>query len=189
MEIPNWRVRGSTYVVDSPFLRLRKDSLELPDGTLIDDYYVREGRGFSIIFALTEDHRVVLVRQFKYAVGRIMLELPAGLIDEGEDARDAAVRELAEETGYHAQSMEPVHSLCAEPSNSQTSMHIFLARGARRQVRQRLDVTEEIEVELATVQEVRTLVARGDIDSTAQVAAIYYVLENVLGAGRAIQPG
>lgn len=178
MENPKWRVLASSYIVDTPFLRLRKDSIELPDGTQIDDYYVREGQGFSVIFALTPEKHVVLVRQFKYGIGRTMLELPAGFVDAGEDPLQTAIRELQEETGYVAQSLEYVRSFAAEPSNSQTEMHLFIAREARLEAEQNLDITEVIDVELCSLEELRTKVACGEIDAMAQVAAIYYILEN-----------
>lgn len=180
MEIPKWRVRASSLVVDSPFLKLRKDALELPDGTLIDDYYVREGGSFSVVFALTPADEVLLVRQYKYGVNRIMLELPGGFVDAGEEPRDAAIRELAEETGYVATTMEHVGSFATAPSNSDAHMHVFIARGARLHSRQRLDVTEEIEVERASIDGLRALVSAGEIETASQVAAIYYVLENIL---------
>ena len=183
MEIPKWRVTASSYVVTTPFLRLRKDSIELPDGTRIDDYYVREGRGFSVVFALTQEHDVVLVRQFKYGAGRIMLELPGGLIDEDEDPAGAAARELREETGYVAQSIEFVRSFATEPSHSQARMHLYLARGARKVATQRLDPTEAIEVERYPLAVLPTLLASGAVESMGQVAAIYTVLDTLANAG------
>ncbi len=179
MDIPKWRVTASSYVVQTSFLRLRKDSIELPDGTHIEDYYVREGRGFSVVFALTPDREVVLVRQFKYGAGRIMLELPGGLVDEGEDPAESAARELSEETGYVAKRIEFVRSFATEPSNSQTRMHLFIARDARKETAQRLDPTEAIEVELCPLDALRNLVGTGAIESMGQVAAIYSVLDSM----------
>ena len=116
MEKPAWRRRSSTYVVDSPHLRLRVDELELPDGTVIPNYYVRESAGFVIVFALTTEREVILVRQYRYGADAIHLELPAGTIDDGEDPRDCAIRELAEETGYEAGDVELIGSYRAEPA-------------------------------------------------------------------------
>ncbi len=172
-----WRVTASSYAIDTRFLRLRKDSIELPDGTLIEDYYVRESRGFAIVFAMTPDERVVLVRQYKHGIGRVLLELPAGSIDPGEEALHAATRELAEETGYEASSVEYVRGFVADPTNSNTIAHLFLARGARRTCEQNLDVTEAIDVELASFDELRAMVRDGTIDCMPHVAAIYAVLD------------
>ena len=178
MAIPEWRVLRSEIIVDSPYYRLRRDAITLPDGTRIDDYYIRESRGFSAIFALTDDGQVVLVRQFKYVLGRMALELPAGIIDEGEDAATCAARELAEETGYVAKSMEFVRKFPTEPTNSTLEMYLFLARGARKCLEQNLDPAESIEVRLHNPAELRAFIARGEIDVAPQVAAIYYILEN-----------
>ena len=71
MEKPIWRRRASSYVVDSPFMRLRADEVELPNGTIVHDYYVRESRGFVTVLPLTGDDRVVLVRQYRYGTDAI----------------------------------------------------------------------------------------------------------------------
>jgi ADP-ribose pyrophosphatase len=177
---PDWRVIASSYIVDTRFLRLRKETIELPDGTIIPDYYVRDSRGFIIVFALTGDDRVVLVRQYKHGIGRELIELPAGAIDPGEDPMQTAIRELAEETGYAARSMELVRSFVTDPTNSNSIAHLFLARGASIAGKQNLDPTESIAVELTTVEDLREYVRDGTIDSMPHVAAIYYILDNVL---------
>ena len=158
-------------------MRLRKDRIALPSGTIIDDYYVRESRGFSAVFALTPDHGVVLVRQFKYGIGRVVLELPSGFVDERESPQEAAVRELAEETGYLAESMEFVRTFVPDPTNSTTLMHLFLAKNARPQLEQKLDATEDITVEVVTFERLREQLRVGEIDSATQVAAIYTMLD------------
>lgn len=186
---PDWRILSSSYVIDTRFLRLRKDTIELADGTVIPDYYVRESRGFIIVFALTHDGRVVLVRQYKHGIGHSLLELPAGAIDPGEEPRACAIRELAEETGYTAESMELLRSFVTDPTNSNSIAHLFLARGARKTGEQDLDVTEKIDVSLATIDELRELVREGEIDSLPHVAAVYFVLDRILGSSESAPNG
>jgi ADP-ribose pyrophosphatase len=179
MEKPVWRLRASSYVVDSPHMRLRVDEVELPDGTLIPNYYVRESPGFVIVFALTPQREVVLVRQYRYGADAIHLELPAGTIDEGEDPRDCALRELAEETGYEAAEIEFVGKYRAEPARSAAFAHMYLATGARQTVEPRFDPTEVIEVELASVDSFRAMLRDGSIDNGASISTGYRALDRL----------
>jgi 8-oxo-dGTP pyrophosphatase MutT (NUDIX family) len=177
----DWRVVDSEIVIETPYLRLRRDNIELPDGRLVENYFVRESRGFSVIFALTEDERVVLVRQYKHGIARSVLELPAGAIDPGESAADCARRELGEETGYEGRPPEPEHlaTFIYDPTSSNTYFHVFLVRGARPVVAQDFDPTEAIEVELATLEQLRGYVRDGTISVGTHVAVIYYVLDRI----------
>jgi ADP-ribose pyrophosphatase len=129
-------------------MRLRVDELELPDGTVIPNYYVRESAGFVIVFALTTEREVILVRQYRYGADAIHLELPAGTIDEGEDPRDCAIRELAEETGYESNDVQLIGSYRAEPARSTAFAYMYLATNAIRTRDLLLDPSEVIEVEL-----------------------------------------
>ncbi|HEY8296777.1 MAG TPA: NUDIX hydrolase [Candidatus Baltobacteraceae bacterium] len=181
MKKPAWRVTASAYAIDTPYLRLRKDTIELPDGTVIDDYFVRESRGFVIVFALTAGGEVVLVRQYKHGIGRVVLELPAGAIDDGETPAETAARELAEETGFTAASLESFGSFVVEPTNSDVLAHLFLARDAKRTGAQRLDVTEDIDVELVELDRLRSMLHDGSIDCIPHVGAIYIALDRLQG--------
>lgn len=177
MEQSGWQVTDSSYAIDTPYLRIRRDRIALPDGTIVDDYFVRESRGYVIVFALTADGDVVLVRQYKHGVGKVLLELIAGAIDEGEDPRQTAIRELAEETGYAAESVEYVRSFVTDPTNANTVAHVFVARGSYRAGEQHLDVTENITVELAALERLRDMIRSGEIESMPHVGAIYYMLD------------
>ena len=177
MDEPRWQVAASSYVLDSPYLRIRSDRIVLPDGTVIEDYYVRESRGYVIVFALTEQRDVVLVRQYKHGIGKELVELVAGAIDEGEEPAQSAVRELSEETGYSAASVDYVCSFVTDATNADTVAHLFFARGAYKSGEQDLDVTEDIAVETATLAEVREMVRRGAIESLPHVGAIYFMLD------------
>ena len=178
MTLPSdWRIVDSAVVIDTPHLRLRKDTIALPDGSQIDGYYVRESRGFVVIFALTPDGRVIVVRQYKHGIGRELLELPAGAIDPGEPPEDAARRELAEETGCTADRFELVRTFVTDATNSTSLAYVYLARGAVETQPQQLDPTERIVVDRWPLERVRKSASDGSIDSVAHVASIYTVCE------------
>jgi ADP-ribose pyrophosphatase len=177
MKKPEWRLRASRYVVDSPYMRLRADEIELPDGTIVADYYVRESRGFVTVLALTGAGDVVLVRQYRYGADSIHLELPAGMLLDDEDPRDCALRELAEETGYDAASCELVAEYLPEPVRSTSRAYVYLARGARKAGEPRPDPTEHLEVELVPMPRFRAMLKDGTIDAGASIAAGYRALD------------
>jgi 8-oxo-dGTP pyrophosphatase MutT (NUDIX family) len=171
-----WRILSSEYRIETKFLRLRADRVELPNGDVVDDYFVRESRGFCIVFALTPDESVLLVRQYKHGACEIVVELPAGMIDEGETPERCAVRELAEETGYTGSAPQLVRTFLADPTNATTRFHLFVVRDALRTCEPLLDVTEEIDVALASCDEVRTMALDGRIAGGSQVAAVLVAL-------------
>ncbi len=179
MEKPQWRVRSSSYVIDSPFLRLRKDELELPNGAIVPDYYVRESRGFVIVLAITPENQAVLVEQYRYGNDSMVIELPAGSIDENEGALACARRELIEETGYSSDEWEFVSAVPAEPVRSDSVMHCYVARNAKASAAQSLDVTEHIEVLLVPLDRLRAMLRDAAIGSVASVAAAYAALDRI----------
>jgi 8-oxo-dGTP pyrophosphatase MutT (NUDIX family) len=178
-QLRHWTVRSSSYRVDEPFLRVRSDTVELPNGTIIEGYFVRESRGFVIVAALTPERRVVLVRQYKHGVAQIVLELPAGMIDAGETPEACAIRELAEETGYVGDAPQLLRTLFADPTSSNASFHIFLIENAVRKFAQSLDTTEAIEVETTSIEDLHAAVRDGRIGSGSQVAAAYIALDHI----------
>jgi ADP-ribose pyrophosphatase len=179
MEKPLWRRRSSTYIIDSPHLRIRSDEVELPSGVVIPHYYVRESLGFVMIFALTPQREVVLVRQYRYGIDAVIVELPAGTIDPGEDPLACAQRELAEETGYTAPRWEPLGVVPAEPVRSNSCMHAYLAFDAVPTQAQNLDIAEAIEPFTVTLDGLRDLLRTGGLGAASCVAAAYTALERL----------
>ena len=176
MEKPVWQVRASEYVVKSPYMRLRRDEVVLPNGTVIEDYYVRESDGFAIIFALTESGDVLLGREYRYGADAIGYELPAGTLSPGEDPLDCARRELREETGYDASTFEEIGNWYAEPVRSDARCYAYLARGARYAGPQILDPSEHIEVEEVSLEELRAMLGDGRMHSISSIAVAYRAL-------------
>lgn len=179
MEKPLWRRRSSTYIIESTHMRIRSDEVELPSGVVIPHYYVRESLGFVMIFALTPAREVVLVRQYRYGIDQVILELPAGSIDRGEDPLACARRELIEETGYTAQRWEQLSVVPAEPVRSNSYVHAYLAFDAVQTQPQQLDPTEAIEPFTASLDELRELLRTDAIGATSCVAVAYTALDRL----------
>lgn len=178
MHKPHWPVRSTEYVVDSPFMRIRRDDLELPSGTIVP-YYVRESYGFVMIVALTPERDVVLVRQYRYGNDSIALELPAGSLERDEDPLACAKRELAEETGYEAARWEALVRVAAEPVRSTSVMHAYIAHDAVRTSEQQLDPTEIIEPCTVPLDELHRLARSGELGSLACVAVAFSALDRL----------
>jgi ADP-ribose pyrophosphatase len=179
MEKPHWRVRSSTYLVDSEHLRIRSDEIELPNGTVIPNYYIRESSGFTVVFALTPAREVVLVRQYRYGLDDVILEFPAGTIDAGEDPLACAQRELTEETGYVASRWELLATVPAEPVRSNSLMHAYLAFDAIPSGVQHLDITEAIEPLTVPLDDILGMLRSGVFRSVAGVAVAYAALDRL----------
>jgi ADP-ribose pyrophosphatase len=118
----------STAVFDGALLRVRRDRVRLPDGhEAIREYILHPGA--AIILPLLDDERVVLVRQYRYPVGRETLEFPAGKIDAGESSRSTAERELLEETGYRAGCLEFAFTVHPCVGYADEQIDFYLATG------------------------------------------------------------
>ena len=178
--MPGWKILKSEVVIDTPHLRLRRDSIELPAGTVIEGYHVRETRGFVVIFPITPEENVVLVRQYKHGIGEIVLELPAGAIDQGETAEHAALRELREETGYTTpRALERIRTFVVDPTNSNGRFTLYIAHDAALTEKRHLDPTEDIAVELVHVDKLIDLIHSGEINVCNHVGAIYTGLDRL----------
>jgi len=172
-----WVTLSSEYALDEPWLRVRRDTVLLPNGTVLDDYYLWEGRDWVAVFALTVDGKVLLVRQYRQAVAGLVWELPGGTLSAGEDAVAAGLRELREETGYQAERGELLARFSVDPPKATFWNHLALAFGCRQAGPQELDHSEEIEVSLLDPSELLEWVRQGRIWAQSSVACIYRSLD------------
>ena len=171
-KIRPWEIITSSTAFSSPWLRVRKDVVRTNRGNLTD-YYVVERFDYVIVVAVTEEARLLTVRQYKHGAGQVVRELPAGYLDDGEDPLATAHRELREETGYEASNIEPLGVLFASPSASSHHAHVFLATGLRRAGEQELDANEKIAVEEMDLETaVRQAVRNQDFCDVSSVSAL-----------------
>lgn len=172
----SWERLASETLLETPYFNLRSDRLRLPDGSIKEPYYVLERPDAAIIFPVTEEGEVVLVRQYRPPLERLELGLPAGLVEAGEEPEAAARRELLEETGYGEGGWEALGSLASSPSLKDNWAYLFLARGVREVAPPDPDEHETIEVVRVPLGEVSKLVRRGEIVSSSGVAAVMLAL-------------
>jgi 8-oxo-dGTP pyrophosphatase MutT (NUDIX family) len=179
-----WRVLDRSWAFDERWYRLRRDRVELPDGTVLDDYLVSVRADVAVIVAVGDDGTVPLVRQYKHGVEAITLEFPAGTVSDAEEPAGAARRELLEETGWTAPAFTPAGVFLDDATKNTSRVHVYVATGARRVAEQRLDDTEQaagIEVVEVQLGDLRQLLDSGAIAAQSSVAAGYRVLSE-LGA-------
>jgi len=125
-----------------------------------------------VILALTDDERVVMVEQFRHAQRKVGLELPAGVVDEGESPEETAGRELREETGYAGEAPRILGCIDLNPSWQVTLVHVALIRGAQRAGEKDEDEGEDIRVRLVPIPELRRMVREGEVDAGSTIAAL-----------------
>ena len=171
-----WLQLSSETVFEHKWYTVRRDACELPGGLVIDDYLVAVRPDYALVVAVTLADELVLVRQWKQGVREITLELPGGVVS-AEAPGAGARRELAEETGYVAGELVSLGGGPVDPSKETNRVHYFLAIGAEPRAEQELDETEQIEVVLCPLAEVRERMRAGEIAAPSSVAGIYLALD------------
>ena len=174
-----WKVLESEYLFKQPWLTVRQDKCELPNGKIMPAFYVLEYPTWVSAFALTKDNKVVMIKQYRHGIEEITTEVPGGVVDQGEDSETAIRRELMEETGYEFESLEFLGKVCANPSTGDNYLHMYLARGGEKVADQKLDETEDVEVVIYTIDEVKKLLRENKILQSLHVSCIFYALNRI----------
>jgi ADP-ribose pyrophosphatase len=176
-DLEHWEILESTYEVKNQFVKLRQDKCRLPDGRVIDDFYVVEEPDYSMVFALTPENQVVMVEQYKHGIQEVVYELPAGYFEpDGAPAVEQARRELIEETGYDVPQLIQVSTHISHPTRMTNRMYLFAGVNAKRIAAQSLDENEEIRVHLFELHTVMQMLDSGEINAVQTVAGIYHAL-------------
>lgn len=164
---------GQKRVFEGKIISLRVDDVELPNGEK-STREVIEHNGGACVVALTEDNEILLVKQFRYAYGKVITEIPAGKIEKGEDPLDCASRELIEETGYSAKNIELLGEVYPSPGYCGEIIYIYKASELTKRC-QNLDADEFLDVIKMPLDEAYKMVINGDIKDSKTVAGILRV--------------
>ncbi len=171
-----WKTLSSTYIHKGPWATLRSDRCQMPDGHIVESYYVLEYNNWVNAVAITEDNKILMVKQYRHAAEIVSTELPGGVIDGDETPEQALRRELLEETGYQFDDFELLCITYANPSTANNQTSCFLARGGKKVQEQALDDQEEIIVVRHTVEEVKELLLTNKIAQALHCTGLFYAL-------------
>jgi 8-oxo-dGTP pyrophosphatase MutT (NUDIX family) len=167
-----WQVLAERVLVDRHWLRVREQRVRLPNGHEIDEFHLIESPDWAATVALTDDGNVVLVRQHRHGAEQSSLELPAGVVEAGEEGLAGARRELLEETGYAAREWHPLVAMHTEPARHTTRAHVYVAIGAHLVQAASPEAGEMLEVVTVPARELVSCIDRGEIIHWVHVAAI-----------------
>lgn len=172
-----WKTLSSELLFNDRWFKVRKELCETPGGKIVDPYYVYDFPTWVGAVPVTEDGKIIMVRQYRHALGEVCIEIPGGCVDDTDKDLEMAVsRELLEETGYTFSDYKYLGKISPNPSTNSNLLHMFLATGGKQIAEQQLDENEEIEIDLFTIEEVKQLIKENKILQAMHVTCILYAL-------------
>jgi ADP-ribose pyrophosphatase len=177
MKVSQERTLHTERIYQGRLVGLRVDTVELPSGRKTKREIVEHG-GVAAIVAIDSENNVLLVRQYRKPVERVLLEIPAGGMESGEDALVCARRELEEETGFSAERWEELGFFYTSPGFCTEQMHLYLATELRP-AENAADDDENIELVRVPLASVPELIASGEVCDAKSIAGLLIALRRV----------
>lgn len=174
-----WKLLESEYLIQRPWLTARCDKVQLPNGTIHDEYYVLEYPTWINVIAITDEGKYVMVEQYRHGLQDIFTEIVAGVVESGEPPLEAAKRELLEETGFGGGEWSLNAVLSANPGSMNNLTYSFIAKGVKKICEQHLDETEDINVKLLSEDEVRRMLRNDEVKQALMAAPLLKHLANL----------
>lgn len=174
-----WKLLESEYLIQRPWLTARCDKVQLPNGTIHDEYYVLEYPTWINVIAITDEGKYVMVEQYRHGLQDIFTEIVAGVVESGEPPLEAAKRELLEETGFGGGEWSLNAVLSANPGSMNNQTYSFIAKGVKKICEQHLDETEDINVKLLSEDEVRRMLRNDEVKQALMAAPLLKHLANL----------
>jgi len=180
-----WNLISSTLSKSYRVFGLRTDNARSPRTGESHDFFVMESPSWVNVIPLTGDEQVVLVRQYRHGTREVTLEIPGGLVEEGDSPQEAACRELREETGYASGGLILLGAVHPNPAIQNNLCYTYLARNVRPVGELELDDQEDIEVVLHPLSDIPLLIREKKITHALVIAAFYYYFMQFKGNSQA----
>ena len=170
---------SSEYISSHQYFTAKRDAYKTNTGKIVDPYFVVELPPCVAALAITEEGKVIMIKQYRYPINEVCLEIPGGFIDKNETAEKAIARELLEETGYIFSAFFYLGKTFANPGVLNNCTHLFLATGGKKVASQSLDANEEIEILLYNIDEVKQFITEGLIKQALHELCIYKAFQQL----------
>lgn len=168
-----WKVLSSEYLAKRPWFTVRRESVQLPTGAVVPEWYIFEFPDWVNVIAITTEGEFVMISQYRHALGETRYELVAGCCDEGETPEQSARRELLEETGYGGGVWREFFVTSANPTNHNNTVYTFLAEGVVPVAEQHTEQSEDIKVHIMSPDEVLELLESNEIMQCTHAAPLW----------------
>ncbi|BCS81204.1 NUDIX domain-containing protein [Anaerocellum diazotrophicum] len=162
----------STLIYDGSFISLKVDKVLLPNGNISQRAIVLHS-GAAVVVPVDDDNNVILVKQFRKPIEKVIIELPAGKLDKGEDPLECAKRELEEETGYKAREFIKLTEIYTTPGFSNEVIHVYLATDLYRG-EAHTDADEFVEVLKIKMTDAILMVKKGEIKDAKTIIGLLF---------------
>lgn len=169
-----WKVLQSEYLHNRPWLTVRKERVELPNGNIVPEYYVLEYANWVNIIAVTKENEFVFVEQYRHGIERTCMEICAGVCEkEDESPLFSAQRELLEETGYGNGRWSEFMCVAPNASANNNFSYCFIAQGVEKLGEPTPEESEDLRVHLLPLNEVKALLKNGEIVQATMAAPLW----------------
>ncbi len=172
-KVNTWKKIKSKPIAECRVFKVREDFCENSENGKKASFFVIENPDWVNVIALTKDEKIVLIEQFRQGTNEMTLEIPGGMVDEGEEPLQCAKRELLEETGFVAKEMIYLGKSHPNPALQENSMFHFLALDSEKSGETKFDEHEDIIIKLVKTSEVRKLIKNGEITHSLVIAGFY----------------